>query len=334
MQPDPPPAPPAEVAGDAREPNPIPPPSGWFRVVARVIRVVFGVAAAVFIAVAVVQLARKWDASKVSLSIGFAVLSVIPIVAGTWILGWGWKKLMERMAGRKMPTGLCIALHVDSQMARYTPGKVGMPLVRMSGAERIGVSARVIGVSVFVEILSLLAVGGVVAFATLLAMGDLARETAHELSTWAVVVLCGFGLATVLLLTVDRRFIPSALRRFVDDGGRGAIVPMRLPIVHAVYWLTWVLHGYLVSRAVGANAATGLASSGLYALAPIVGFLVMFTPGGLGVRESVLAFGLTPLLGPAPAACAAIASRGISLLGDVIGWLLFRPFGRMPKNPC
>lgn len=314
--------------GNGPEPDPPLQANGSFKVISQVIRVVFGVGAAVFIVLSARTLAQRWQGNKVSIVPGFALISVLPIVAGAWVLGWGWKKLMERMAGRKMPTGLCVALHVESQLARYTPGKVGMPLVRMSGAERIGVSSRVIGVSVFVETLSLLAVGGLVAFATLLATGTLAGESAALLGSWGVPVLCVFGIATVALLAVDRRFIPGMFRRFVDDGGRGAVVPLRLPLVHVVYWITWVIHGYLVSRAVGASHAAGLASSGLYALAPILGFLALVTPGGLGVREFVLAMGLAPALGPPAAVSAAIASRAISLVGDVLAWLLFRRLGR------
>src|SRR5262245_25212984 len=235
--------------------SPNPPPDPAFKLVGRVIRIVFGIGAAALIALYARPLKNNWDASKVSLSLDYAPLAVLPIIAGALILGWGWKKLMERMAGRKMPTGLCVALHVESQLARYTPGKVGMPLVRMSGAERIGVSSRVIGVSVFVEILSLLAVGGVVAFAALLTTGTLAPEGAARLGAWGVPVLFAFGLATALLLAVDRRMIPATFRRFVDDGGTGPVVPLRLPLVHVVYWLTWVAHGYLVSRAVGAPHA-------------------------------------------------------------------------------
>lgn len=307
-----------------------PPPPPTFKLVARIIRIVFGVGAAAFILIYARSLKNNWDSSKVSLNMGFALVSIVPIVIGAWIIAWGWKRLMERMAGRKMPLGLCIALHVESQLARYTPGKVGMPLVRMSGAERIGVSPRVIGVSVFVEILSLLAVGGVVAFATLLTTGNLAGQSAAHLGGWSIPILCAFGLATVLLLAVDRRFIPASLRRFVDDGGKGPVVPMRLPLIHVAYWITWVAHGYLVSRAVGAAHTPALAGSGLFALAPIVGFLAIVTPGGLGVRELVLTAGLASAFGTAAAASAAVASRVLSLMGDVIAWLLFRPFGRKP----
>jgi uncharacterized membrane protein YbhN (UPF0104 family) len=188
----------------------------------------------------------------------------------------------------------------------------------------------VIGVSVFVEILSLLAVGGVVAFAALLTTGNLAGQSAAHLGGWSIPILCAFGVATVLLLAVDRRFIPEALRRYVDDGGSGPVVPMRLPLVHVVYWITWVIHGYLVSRAVGAVHVHALAGSGLFALAPIVGFLAIVTPGGLGVREVVLTVGLASAYGTAAAASAAVASRALSLMGDVLSWLLFRPFGRKP----
>ena len=52
-------------------------------------------------------------------------------------------------------------------------------------------------------------------------------------------------------------------------------------------------------------------------------------PGGLGVRESVVAIGLTPFLGAPLAVSVALLHRATSVVGDVlafgIGWMLPAP---------
>ena len=103
---------------------------------------------------------------------------------------------------------------------------------------------------------------------------------------------------------------------------------MLVPIVHIGYWALWALHGILISHAVGADLSLSIASSGLYVLAPVVGFLAVAAPAGIGVREAVISMGLASHLGPAPALAAAILSRGISLLADILAWGLSRAFPR------
>jgi hypothetical protein len=310
---------------DVRPPRPQA--HGWKRA-GRIARVLLTLAALAFVVVAARSLAKRWEGEQVRISIGPALLCLPPLILGSLVLAWGWKKLLERMSGRSVPTGFAIAIQLESQLARYMPGKVGVPLIRMGGAARLGASARVIGVSVIIETLSLLSVGGVTAFAALLMTSELAGQGVTLLGNWGLPVLLGFGLGTVLLLALDRRFVPASLRRFVDDGGHGPLVPMRLPLFHVAYWATWLLHGYLVSRAVGAGHAAALTSSGVFVLAPILGFLALATPAGLGVREAVLAFALAPAVGTAPALGAAVASRAASLIADVTVWLMTRRLGR------
>jgi uncharacterized membrane protein YbhN (UPF0104 family) len=107
-----------------------------------------------------------------------------------------------------------------------------------------------------------------------------------------------------------------------------------MPLAHAGYWLTWAVHGYLASRAVGIPHAPALAGAGLYVLAPIAGFLALITPSGIGVREAVLSVGLTPMVGPAPALAAAIVSRAASIAVDILAWGVARVVVRRgPAGP-
>ncbi|HEY6079570.1 MAG TPA: hypothetical protein VIW29_12235, partial [Polyangiaceae bacterium] len=108
--------------------------------------------------------------------------------------------------------------------------------------------------------------------------------------------------------------------------GSGPLVPPALPLMHAGYWLTWALHGYLTSRAIHAPPDVALDSMGFYVLAPVMGFLALAAPGGLGVREAVVSIALARTVGPAAALYAALLSRGTSVLVDFGTWMIFRPF--------
>ena len=250
---------------------------------------------------------------------------------GSVVQGYGWIRLIDRMADRRVPRGAALALYLESQIARYLPGKVGLPLVRMAGAGRLGVAASTVGSSVLVEMLSWIAVGSAVGFSLLTMASEHVLGVAALLGRAGPVLLAGSALAVVMLMVVDRRRLPRAVLRALDLAGSGPLVPPSVPLIHVVYWGSWAAHGYLLSQALGAQPQIALSAAGLFVLAPILGFIVLAAPAGIGVREAVLSLGLAPTVGPAAALAAAILSRAASLVADLASWLGTRPLGRGPS---
>lgn len=292
-----------------------------------VLRPIMGVLAAVFVAAAIWDLKRRWRPGAVQIDYGLAAWSMLPLAAGCIFLGLGWVWLISRMSGVRAPVLPALAIHLESQAARYTPGKVGLPLVRMLGAERLGTTSRIAASSVFIEVLCFVATGGVSGFLVLLATGNMLARITEALGVLGLLVLVGFVVALALLLLVDRRVFPRKLRELLQLDGAGPLVPAGLPLIHAGYWLTWAVHGYLTSRAVHAPVPVAFGSMGYYVLAPVMGFLALAAPGGLGVREAVVSIALSSAIGPAGALYAALLSRGTSVVVDFGVWLALRPFG-------
>ncbi|WP_437732954.1 lysylphosphatidylglycerol synthase domain-containing protein [Sorangium sp. So ce1335] len=322
-------APPAPPAIPAAPPGPAPgAPLGAGGPLARLraaLRPVMLVAAALFIGLAARDLARRWESGEaIEVRPAFVALSMVPLALGAVVLGLAWAWLLEELTGRPIPRWRAIALHVESQAARYIPGKVGVPLIRMLGAPRIGTTGAVVGSSFAVELVSFVAVGAIVGLGLLAAGGEQVAGASAFIGRWSLPVLLALGVVLVALMTVDRARAPARVRRFLATEGRGPLMPARLPLAHAAYWLTWAAHGACAALAVGATPAAALGGSGLFVLAPIVGFLALATPGGIGVREALLSVGLAPAVGPAAALGAAVISRATSLAVDVGGWLAAR----------
>lgn len=288
-------------------------------------RIVLAGSSLIFIVVAGYRLATRWESGKVTLNLAWLLASGLPIALGTVILAIGWKWIMERMVGHAIPLRPALTLHFESQMARYTPGKVGMPLVRMAGADKLGVPAAVAGYSVLTESISMVAVGGIVGFGLLVSTSSGAGGVLAQLGQLGLLGLAAFVVVGALLVLVDRRHAPAIVLRLMKAEGTGPLVPRRGPLAHALYWLTWAAHGYLAARAVGISSPHALYGAGLYVLAPIAGILALATPSGIGVREAVLSMGLAPVVGPAPAVATAIVSRAVSLVVDCAVWA----FGRL-----
>lgn len=282
--------------------------------------------AILFVGVAIWDLKRRWQPGVVEIHYGLAALSMLPLAGGCILLACGWIWLLSRMSGQRVPFLPALVLHLESQAARYTPGNVGVPLVRMLGAERLGTTSRIAGSSTLLEALSWLATGGVAGLLVLFVSGDLLNRVVDALGALGLSILCGFTLVLAVLLLVDRRSLPKRLLEALKVDGSGPLVPPQLPLMHAGYWLTWALHGYLVSRTVYASDAVALTSMGFYMLAPVMGFLALAAPGGLGVREAVVSIALASAIGPAAALCAALLSRGASVIVDFALWIALRPF--------
>ena len=279
----------------------------------------FMLIAFVFVVYSSWSLSRRWQAARVSLDLPWAFASILPLTLGCVIQGRGWIALIERMTARVVPRGPALSLYMDSQLARYTPGMVGLPVVRMAGAPRLGVPAVAVGSSVGLEMLSWTAVGGALGFASLLALPARSGLTAL-LGVWAIPLVLAFALGVLVLAFADRSRLPRFAVRVLKVSGSGPLVPLGLPVAHFLYWLTWAAHGVLLTHAFGANFAVAASTSGLYALATVGGFVALAAPAGVGVREAILSLSLAPALGSAPALAVAIASRAASLCADILVW--------------
>ncbi len=311
----------APAGGDAREPNDA---LGGAKRLKRWLRPLMWLVTAAFVLMTAFDLTKRWNGRALHVDPSLLVLSLLPVLVGAVLQGVAWIALVERMAQTRVPRLAALSLYFASQLARYTPGKVGLPLVRMDGAARLGLSRRLVGISVLIEMLSWTATGSVVGF-SLLVLAKVPSDGLGALAGRFAMPLLVASLAGALLLTaVDRRIAPKKLTSALGLEGRGPTAPLRLPLLQLVYWATWALHGYFLARALGATPADARGTMGFSPLANVFGFVALAAPAGVGVREAVLLAGLGHALGASGALGAALLSRIVSLVADVGTWLALR----------
>src|SRR5690606_35011158 len=136
--------------------------------VKRVLRPVLVTVALGFIVLAILDLRRRWESSSVRFEPMWALGALVPALFAPWLQGQAWIRLIEHLSGTSVPRQAAFELYLDSQLARYTPGKLGLPAVRLAGADRLGVSVRIVGASILVELVSWLVSGGIVGAAFVL----------------------------------------------------------------------------------------------------------------------------------------------------------------------
>jgi len=264
------------------------------------------------------------------------------IVLATYVLLIeAWRATLS-VWSESLSFGTAARIWFVSNLGKYVPGKVWQIAAMGTMAQKAGVSgAAAIGSSLIVNLVSIIAgfavIAGTSAGKVAEAVG--ARDSGlapHTAETVVVAIAIAGGVALLLA--------PVAVPRLAVLAGRVTGRPVPIPSVPArAIWITagataaaWVLYGIafsLFARGVSPRA-TGNAPSyiAVYTGSYLAGYLALFAPGGIGVREGVLVLAMPPfgLASAADAAVIAVTSRlWLTVLEIVPGLLLL---GRRSLN--
>jgi glycosyltransferase involved in cell wall biosynthesis/uncharacterized membrane protein YbhN (UPF0104 family) len=199
-----------------------------------------------------------------------------------------------------------------AQTAKNLPGAVWPAVARAGVASRWGVRPRRALAWLLVEALTASGAGLAVGAAALASSGTLAANGVLPPRLWAAVAITG-ALAPFAVLH-RKSPMRSLTRRVVGD----LPGPAELLSPFATYFAVWAVQGLAFALLAGAlvplDAAALLIVGGAAAVAWVIGFLAVPVPAGLGVREAVAIFLLSPVLPAAVTLSLAIGARLISTL--------------------
>jgi uncharacterized membrane protein YbhN (UPF0104 family) len=215
--------------------------------------------------------------------------------------------MIAEMGSSEMPVGSVLRVFFLANLGRYLPGKLWQIAGLAYLARGEGIQATVAtGAAVLGQAFSL-------AGATLLGAGALLRKGG------AGDVLLGQGWALVivtLLLVVSAtpRVLKGLLKlwfRLARQSVPGEFTPgwtfgVRWMGLYALGWIVQGLGFWMLARGLGFDLGIlpGVTS---YAAAYVIGYLALFAPAGIGVREGLLLALLGPILGAGAAILAIIA---------------------------
>jgi uncharacterized membrane protein YbhN (UPF0104 family) len=220
-----------------------------------------------------------------------------------------WRRILARLGGRLSAVDAHRIWYIGN-LARYVPGKV----LQLAGTAYL---ARAKGVSPVLSVSAsltsqvfVLAAGLVVAAATLPEIGSAAGDLAV---LWPI----GLAVAVLLLLVVLSPVLDTIYRlalRLLRRSEYHAMIPVRERLVLlAANLLAWGAFGtgfWLFIRAVAPiEADTLVPMIGICAAGSVGGYLAVFVPGGLGVREGLYAFLLAAYVPASMAVAIAIFCR-------------------------
>lgn len=260
---------------------------------------------------------RFWMASPRHLALAGVVYAVGMLPASLF-----WRECLRAL---DQPTQLWTVLwgYFYGNLGKYFPGKAMVIILRVAALAPLGVKKTATSITIFMETLTMMAVGGAVAALCLIALNIDWRLTLLSLGLLAGTFLPTYPpLLRILIPKLQRGVEPETVAAWL------ARIDAKL-FIRGWLWLsvTWlafglslwlVLLGLPVADFSQASVLTvALSCLGACALAVVLGF-VSLLPGGAGVREAVLSVVLAPVVGPTAALCGAVWLRVVWLAAELL----------------
>jgi glycosyltransferase 2 family protein len=258
------------------------------------------------------------------------VVSGAVYVLGMAPMGWFWQRTLVAL-GYQPPLSATMRAYYFGQLGKYVPGKAMVIILRVAAMRRWAPSMRLVIVSVFIETLTMMAVGALLAclISALVLKSDpyiwliaLGMAVAAGVPTLPM-VLQWFGRIGAGRLARADEAKPEA-QDPVEVGLKLRGITLRVLgtgwIAAIICWLLFATSLWGTLRAIGVDGVQLFLNMPVLitavAFAVVAGFLSML-PGGLVVRDAVLMQLLAPVCGEANALVAAVLMRLVWLVSEV-----------------
>ncbi|MFF3854208.1 lysylphosphatidylglycerol synthase domain-containing protein [Micromonospora sp. NPDC002575] len=218
--------------------------------------------------------------------------------------------------GAEVPSRTGVRMFFVGFLGKFVPGRLWGLLAQLRLGDAAGVSRGRMAGTYLVNLVVVLLTGG--------AVGLLVAPAV--LGTGAGLAWLLPPVALLVVLAVRPGLLDTLVRLAARVARRPQPAPLHRPaeVRRSIGWqtLSWVLSGmhlWVVAVLLGADARAALAAAvGAFALATTAGTFAIFVPDGAGVREVLVVAALSTVL-PLPAAVtAAVASRVLSTLAEVL----------------
>ena len=285
-----------------------------------------------FLAVAVALLAwaviAEWDdvtAALRSLSWGTVLAAGVAATIALGVNGLSWREVMVSV-GLEASVPSALRVFLLSQVGKYVPGSVWPVLAQAEFAGDHGVSrARAMTGSIVAMVV------GVVT-AAIVGLAGIAFTVPDAVATYWWIAPIALGLVALLVPPVLRRVVALAFRvtRRTEEpahiSGRALLGSAAWSVL---MWLLLGLQAWLLLREIAPGPdANYVLAAGAFALAWLVGFVVVIAPAGAGAREAALVFLLGSVATGAQALSLALVSRFLMTAADAVGFGVGLAIGR------
>ncbi len=255
--------------------------------------------------------------TSAGLSLGFFFL-------GYLLLGFLWAPLCYQITGQRLSPVNAFRVSALAWMGRYIPGKVwglaGKVYYSITDKKHIAI----VGAAVSIETLLFEASGFLLAVIIFLFYSNI------KIMPSGAPLIAGILLAGVLCFIHPKVFCPvinlllKMLRQTTIDHRPRYSVMLLVMLGYTATFVLWGIAFTIFARSIsplGFNNLPLLVA--IFSMSWVVGFLMLFAPAGLGVRESILTMALQPLIPiQAPIIILVVGARVLTTLAEMLCLLL------------
>lgn len=261
------------------------------------------------------------DALTVALSIVAHLLALLAFAAV-------WRRLISTF-GFQLSLNHAFKINYVANLGRYIPGKIWQALGMLYYARRMNIREESALASwIIAQVFAIPAAFTAGALAALIypqlleaIPGGFAERGLYALTALSLLVSLGLVFLPNSALKIVNRLLhllkrpPISFSMSIGDS----------LVIYLGYVACWALYGlafWLFMRGITPELTVPpLAALGAFALAYQIGYLALFAPGGIGVRELALTAALQPFLGPL-AAVVAVAARLWNMIVELLAALI------------
>ena len=277
------------------------------------------------------SMVRNWDELRAqplewNVEPGWLILSALAVWLMYALLIAAWRMMLTAW-GRGLDFWSAARIWTVSNLGKYLPGKVWAVAGMAVMAQRAGVGAGPATASAI--ILQVLAIGTGAAVAALTGWSSLRNAYPGARGGLAMLLVLSILAAVVLLRPESVR---KVVRMAAPEAAAGTLTPPVGAVafglaVNTIAWLGYGVALWLLARGLLPGAGLSLLRAiAVFTASYLAGFLALFAPGGIGVREGVFILMLQGPIGIGAATALAIASRlllTVTELGAAVPFLLF-----------
>lgn len=253
------------------------------------------------------------DAGIFRIRPGYLFASCIALFTGYVATALIWARIVVDLGGPRLSAAESVRIFMVGNLGRYVPGKVWQIAALAALARRRGVAAGTATAA------AVLGQGTGLGAAMAIGLGAAWRFGEGESWRWLVPTLVLGGIALGLAPPVFRGvsslwFRLARTEAPTDLSSRDGAVWVGLSLAS---WCIYAGAFWLLSTGLGFDLAP-IGAATAFAAAYVLGYLVVFAPAGLGVREGFLIAFLSPGLGAGAATALAAAARVWTTVVEVV----------------
>jgi hypothetical protein len=216
-----------------------------------------------------------------TLSISRIILSTFLFLVGKFLLS-DITRLSLKKVNRNIPYGEAFSITSITQLGKYLPGGIWHFAGKFGIYKVMGISTKATTQAMIYENVWLLSSASITGIVTLLASS---REVFCEYLPF----ICDPGIARVLMVGIPVLWIAGMylFEKIFFRGGRAPVPDFLLILFEQL--ATWILFGISYWLVFPVQSGFLLQIIGAFSLSWVAGYVAFFAPGGIGIREFLLA---------------------------------------------